>query len=58
MYSCCDKACKIKIKKLWKEGIIRRCEVVDIAETVREASMRLYGNVIRDEGKSAKNIME
>ena len=43
---------------LWKEGIIRRCEVVDIAETVREASMRLYGNVIRDEGKSAKNIME
>ena len=45
-------------KTLWNEEI-RRCEVVDIAEKVREARLRWYGHIIRrDEGKLVGNIME
>jgi precorrin-4 methylase len=43
---------------LWNEEITR-CEVVDIAEKVREAKLRRYGHVIRrDEGEPVRDIME
>jgi hypothetical protein len=46
-------------KTLWNENIRRRCEVVDIAEKVREARLRWHGHIIRrDEGKLVKDIME
>ena len=43
---------------LWNEEIRRRCEVVDIAEKVREARLRWYGHVIRYEGEPVGDIME
>jgi hypothetical protein len=44
---------------LWNEEIRRSCEVVDIAEKVREARWRWYGHVIRrDEGELVRDIME
>ncbi len=37
---------------LWNEEIRRRCGVVDIAEKVREARLRWYGQIIgRDKGE-------
>ena len=43
---------------LWNKAI-RRCEVVDIAEKVREARLRWYGDVIRgDEGEPVRDIIE
>jgi precorrin-4 methylase len=42
---------------LWNEEIRRRCEVVDIAEKVREAKLRRYGHVIRrDEGEPVRDM--
>jgi hypothetical protein len=46
------------MKKRWSETLwneeIRRCGLVDIAEKVREASLRWHGHVIRrDEGELA-----
>ena len=41
------------------EEIIRRCGVVDIAEKMREARLRWYGQVMgRDEGELVRDIME
>jgi hypothetical protein len=51
------------MKKSWSERLwneeIRRCEVVDIVEKVRESKLRWYGHVIkRDEGKLVRYIMK
>ncbi len=50
------------MKECWSETWneeIRRCEVVDIAEKMREARLRRYGYVIRrDEGELIRDIME
>jgi hypothetical protein len=43
---------------LWNERI-KRCEVVNITEKVREARSGWYGHVIRtDEGELVRDIME
>ena len=44
-------------KTLWNEEI-RRCGVVDIVEKMKEARLRWYGHVFRDEGKLVRDIME
>ena len=43
---------------LWNEEI-RRCGVVNIAEKIREARLRRYGQVIKkDEGELVRDVME
>jgi hypothetical protein len=52
------------MKKKWSDTLwneeIRRCGVVNIAEKVKEARLRWYGQVIRraDEGELIRDIME
>jgi hypothetical protein len=46
-------------KTLHNEAIRGRCEMIDIAENVREARLRWHGRVIRrDEGKLVRDIMK
>ena len=53
---------KKRMKEGWSETLwnedIRRCGVVDIVEMMREARLRWYGHVIRDEGERVRDIMK